>query len=157
MKVIEDEEERRQDYLDDGDKEEVRNYLGEEQLCAGAGGHALGIDDVVADLACPGLIECAHRGEHGGDAEDAAGDVAGKLSVRVKGNGEQHNDQQREKQHGDKGVERSQLDAEVFHKVGPQGAGHDALTSGAAGLCVSLVRSAVWRSEEHTSELQSPC
>ena len=31
--------------------------------------------------------------EHGGDAEDAAGDVAGKVSVRVKGYREEHDDQ----------------------------------------------------------------
>ncbi len=73
--VIEDEEEGRENDLDDGDEEEVGDGFGEVELCAGRRNHALRVHDLVADFAGPGLIESADRGEHGGHAKDAAGDL----------------------------------------------------------------------------------
>ena len=64
----------RENDLHDGDEEEVGEDLGEEELGAGGGRHALRVEDLMADFARPGLVERGDRGEQGGDAEDAAGD-----------------------------------------------------------------------------------
>ncbi len=76
----------------------------------------------MADFAGPGLVERADRGEHGGHAEDAAGDLAGEFAAGVEGDGEEHDDEQGEEEHGVDGVEGAPLDAEVFDEVGPEGA-----------------------------------
>ncbi len=57
VKVVEDEEEGREDDLDDGDEEKVGDGFGEEEFCARRRDHALRVHDLVADFAGPGLIE----------------------------------------------------------------------------------------------------
>ena len=111
MKVVEDEEEGREDDLDDGDEEKVGKNLGEVKLCAGRGDHTLRVHDLVADFAGPGLIERADRGEHGGHAENAACDLLRKGAAGIERDGEEHHDQAREEEHGDHGVEGAPLDA----------------------------------------------
>ena len=110
--------------LHDGDEEKVGDDLGQEELRAGRGNHALRVHDLVANLARPGLIERADRSEHGGHAQHAAGDLLRELAPRIEGDGEEHHHQAREEQHGDHGVERAPLDAEIFDEMGPEGAGH---------------------------------
>src|SRR5208282_2485736 len=44
--------------------------------------------------------------------------------MRIEGDGEEHDDQQRKEQHGDDGVEGAPLDAQVFDEMGPEGSGH---------------------------------
>ena len=124
MEVIEDEKDRGEEQLDDGDEEEVGEDFGEEEFGAGGGSHALGVEDLMADFAGPGLIEGADRGEHGGHAEDAAGDFAGECAAGVEGDGEEDDDQQGEEEHGVDGFAGAPLDAEVFDEMGPEGAGH---------------------------------
>ena len=150
MQVVEDEEDGRENDLHDGDEEKVGQHLGEEQLGAGRGRHALRVEHLMADFARPGLVERADRGEHGGHAEHAAGDLAGEGAARIEGDGEEHDDEQREEEHGVDGVERAPLDAQILGEMSPEGAGH-----GLVGTCSvhsrascgsgfgSLVRSAV--------------
>ena len=61
--VVEDKEDRGQDQLNDRDEEEVGEHFGQEEVRARGGGHALGIENLVADFAGPGLVEGAHGGE----------------------------------------------------------------------------------------------
>ena len=105
MQVVEDEEDRRQHHLNDGHKEEVGDDLGEIKLGLRSRSHALGVHHLVADLAGPGLVERADRGEHGGHAQNAAGDLLAELAARVEGQREQNHNQPGEEQHGDDGVE----------------------------------------------------
>jgi hypothetical protein len=100
--------------LDDGDEEEVGEDFGEEELSAGGGSHALGVEDLMADFAGPGLVEGADGGEHGGYTEDSAGDFAGECAAGVKGYGEKDYDEQGEEKHGVYGFAGTPFYAEVF-------------------------------------------
>ena len=143
MEVVEDEEDGREDDLDDGDEEEVGQHLGEKHFGAGGGGHALRVEHLMADFAGPGLVEGADRGEHGGHAEHAAGNVAGECAAGIEGQREEDDHEQREEEHGVDGFFGAPLDAQVLGEMGEEGAGHWAWPSGVDGF-ESLVRSAVW-------------
>jgi hypothetical protein len=124
VKVVEDEEEGREDDLDDGDEEEVGDGFGEVELGARRRDHALRIHDLVADFAGPGLIEGGDGSEHGGHAEDAAGDLLRECAAGIEGDGEEHDDEAGKENHGDHGVEGAPLDAEIFGEMREEGAGH---------------------------------
>ena len=47
----------------------------------------------MANFARPGLVERAHRGEHGGHAEHAARDLLREFAARIEGDGEEHHHQ----------------------------------------------------------------
>jgi len=84
VQVIEHQKDRRQQELDDRNKHKICQHLGEKQLRAWRRSHALRVENLVANLARPGLVERAHRSEHGGHAQDAAGDLAREGAARVK-------------------------------------------------------------------------
>ena len=125
VKVIEDEEKGREDELDDRDEEKVGDGFGEVELGTGRRDHALRVHNLMADFAGPGLIESADRGEHGGHAEDSAGDLLRECAAGIEGDGEEHDDEAGEENHGDHGVEGAPLDAEIFGEMSEEGAGHD--------------------------------
>ena len=122
--VIEDEEKGREYDLDDGDEYEVGDGLGEVELGARRRDHALRVHDLMADFAGPGLIESGDGSEHGGDAENAAGDLLGECATGIEGDGEEHDDEAGKENHGDHGVEGAPLDTEIFGEMGEEGAGH---------------------------------
>ena len=105
-------------------KRKLARTLARKSCDAGGGGHALGVEDLVANFASPCLVESADGGEHGGYAEDTAGDGAGEGPLRIKGHGEEHDDEQGKEEHGVDGVFGTPLNAEVFDEVSPEGAVH---------------------------------
>jgi len=118
VEVIEDEKDGAEDELNEGDEEEVGEDFGEKEGCSVGGGHAQGVDDLMADFAGPGLIESRNAGEERGYAEDSAGNFAGGGGGGVEGHAEEDDDEQGEEEHGVDGFSGAPLDAEVFAKVG---------------------------------------
>ena len=142
VEVVHDHEDGREDDLHDGDEEKVGQHLGEKHVGAGDGSHALRVENLVADFARPGLIEGADRGEHGGHAEHAAGNVAGKGAAGIEGQREEDDHEQREEEHGVDGFFGAPLDTQILDEMSEEGAGHWE-PSGVVSL-TSFVRSAVW-------------
>ena len=81
VKVEEDDEDGGEDGFDDEDEEEVGEGFAEEERGGRGGRHAVGVEDVIAQLAGPGLVERGDGGEEERDPEDAAGDLAGDGGV----------------------------------------------------------------------------
>ena len=83
------------------------------------GGQALGVEDVVALLPDPGLVEGGDGGEEQCHPEDAAGDLAGGGGVGggVKGEREDDDNEQREEEDAVDGVAGSPLQAKVLEQV----------------------------------------
>src|SRR5690349_5394297 len=78
----------------------------------------------MANFTGPRLIEGADGCKHCGYTEHAAADLLGKCAARIERDGEQYDHQSGEEEHGNDGVERAPLYAQVFHQVSPQGAHH---------------------------------
>ncbi len=79
VEVEEDDEDGGEDGFDDEDEEHVGEGFAKEERGGRGGGHALGFEDLVAQLAGPGLVEGGDGGEEESDPEDAAGDLAGRV------------------------------------------------------------------------------
>ena len=102
-------------------EEHVGEGFAEKEGGGGGGGHTLGLEDVVALLASPGLVEGGDGGEEEGYPEDATGDLACHRGVAggVEGEAEDHDYQEGEEEHAVDGVARAPLEAEVFAEVVP--------------------------------------
>ena len=76
--------------------------------------------DVVAQLAFPGVVERGNGGEQDRNPKQATGDLArdGRIGRRVKGEREDDDDQQREKEHAVDAVAVAPLDRKVLAQVG---------------------------------------
>src|SRR5207302_10002949 len=71
-----------------------------------------------AQLACPSLVECDDRGKQKRDPHQATGDSTGFFGRGIEGKAENHDDEQREKQHRIDRVFRSPLQANVLGESG---------------------------------------
>ena len=121
MQVVEDDEERRQDRLDDAHEEQVGQNFAEEQRRGRRGSHALRLEDGVPLLAGPCLVQGCGRREEDRDPKDSAGDLARQRRVGcgIEGEREDDDDKQRKEQHSIDGIARPPLDAEIFSQVLP--------------------------------------
>ena len=119
VEVEEDDEDRGQDGFNDEDEEHVGDGFAEKECGGGGGGHALGFEDLVAQLAGPGLVEGGDGGEEESDPEDATGDLAGDGGVAggIEGEAEDDDDQEGEEEHPVDGVTGAPLQAEVFAEM----------------------------------------
>ena len=120
VEVVEDGEDRGEHDFYRGDEEEVRQGLADEESGGGSGREAVGVENVVAQLAGPRLIERGHGGEEQADPEQAAGDLAGDGGIGggIEREREDDHDQQREEEHAVDGVFGAPLEAEVFAQMG---------------------------------------
>src|SRR4029079_19227387 len=96
--AIEDYEERRHQELQNGDEDEVGEALGEEHRVGRRGGDAIGVENIIAKLASPGLVQWDYGGEEQGGPDESAGDAAGFFGGGVEGERENHYDEEREEQ-----------------------------------------------------------
>ena len=121
MKIVEDDEERRENELRPAsDEDEVGERFAQEERGRGRGRHALRVQDAVALLACPCLVERGDGGEEQGDPEDAAGDLAREVAaVGSKAEREDDDYQQGEEEHAVDGVAGAPFELEVFAQVAP--------------------------------------
>jgi len=119
VQVEEDDEDGGEDGFDDEDEEEISEGFAEEECGGRGGGHAVGFENLIAELAGPGLVEGGDGGEEEGDPEDAAGDLAGGGGVAggVECDGEDDNDEEGEEEHAVDGVARAPFEAKVFAEV----------------------------------------
>ncbi len=118
VEIVEEDEDGGEDELDGGDEDEVGEGFAEEEGGGRGGRHALGVEDAVALLAGPGLVERGEGGEEEGEPEDAAGDLAGDGGGGIEGEGEDDDDEQGEEEHADDGVAGAPLELEVFAEMG---------------------------------------
>ena len=104
--------------FDQGDEEQVGDRLAEEERRGRRGRHPLRVEHAIALLAGPGLVERGDRGEEERHPENSAGDLAGHGGGGIERQREDHDDQQREKQHPVDGVAGAPLELEVLAQMG---------------------------------------
>ena len=124
--LVEHDEQRRHQHFQHRDKNKIAQRLGQKKRIRRRRRNPISVEHLIAQLARPGLIKRHHRGKKKCHPNQSAGDLARFFGVGIERKTEDHDHQQRKKQHGVDRVFRSPLQAQVFGQRGPGDAFADA-------------------------------